>query len=303
MGCSRTPGVDNWYGPWAPPRTPGATGWNDQSDPNRCTVAGDTPGPTGSRDGNDPTHAIFGIDALRVGSAFVTAAGQVFAQATQSVVDKLAHPRWMDFAEAEARRFKGATEGEIEKTINYQKEVGITNGTLVGDAGEWCAAFVNWCLMQAKVPVVNAGESKYAMVRVESFRRLDNVKPDTSSKKAIQPRNPLFTEVPDPVFGAIGMVINGVGNGSHVGFVYSQPDAKTIVLLGGNQSDRVKFSSKALATRTAQANTLKFFLPASYATLATLKSTLLGAKTANTLNDEFGIQAPKEGGNAQESTR
>jgi len=60
MASSRVPGPLNYCNIWIPARTPGPMGYNDQADPNVCTLLGDTPGPLGSMDYADPSLPRFG---------------------------------------------------------------------------------------------------------------------------------------------------------------------------------------------------------------------------------------------------
>ena len=316
MGCSRPPGVLNNFGPWAPARTPGPLGYNDQSDPNRCTLLGDTPGATGRADGADPTLPFHGLGTAPFIGSFVRLADAAFALATQAAAATLLRAPWMKFAEDEARQFKGQTEKEIQKVTNFQKEVDTGVDTMVGDDGEWCAAFVNWCLMKAGYEIENKGfyDHEYAKGRADAFRKVQQFKPDKNRKGDPKVRNPLYVEIPNAVFGAIGMVSHEDGRGHHVGFVYSQPDANTIVLLGGNQDDRIRFSAKNLAAVPAQTvmragkkvvipaqkDHLAFYVPTGYEAYAKLDTQALSPKSADDLNTEFGIETGKAG---KESTR
>ena len=55
MANSKLPGIQlNPPGPFAPARTPGPLGFNDQGDPNKLTRLGDTPGALGFNDWADP---------------------------------------------------------------------------------------------------------------------------------------------------------------------------------------------------------------------------------------------------------
>ncbi len=318
MGCSRTPGVIDSSDPWAPARTPGPLGLNDQADPRLCTALGDTPGATGMHDGSDPTLPSFDFSTLILQGQILRVAKRAFSLALDGAVDGLQRAPWMAIAEAEARQFKGETEEKIQQVTNFQKEVGITDGTMLDKKGEWCAAFVNFCLKKSGLAIENTGfyDATYAKIRANAFHRVTQFKPDKSKKGSPTVANPLYVEIDHPVFGAIGMVAHSDGYGHHVGFVYSQPDANTIVLLGGNQNDRIKFSSKNLkptaatttrvngkkVTKAAQKDHLVFYVPASYEAFAKRDAQALSNKTADDLNDEFGIVAPREA-DGPESTR
>ncbi|MEQ1622773.1 MAG: hypothetical protein ABL919_15310 [Methylococcales bacterium] len=60
MASSRIPGPLNHCNIWMPAYTPGPMGYNDQGDPNICTLLGDTPGPLGMMDYADPSLPRFG---------------------------------------------------------------------------------------------------------------------------------------------------------------------------------------------------------------------------------------------------
>ena len=85
------------------------------------------------------------------------------------------------------------------------------------DSTPWCAAFVNWCLIQAGLPEANTTWAR-------SFL--------TYGKQTNSPK--------------IGdLVIFSRGDGGHVGFFAGWTnDSHTLInVLGGNQSDQVKYSN------------------------------------------------------------
>jgi uncharacterized protein (TIGR02594 family) len=79
----------------------------------------------------------------------------------------------------------------------------------------WCAAFVNWCLIQAGVPHLG-----YATAR----SWLD-----------------FGTPVAHPVYGCVTIIKPSTSTGSTTGHVafFVEPRGSKVALLGGNQSDRV----------------------------------------------------------------
>jgi LysM repeat protein len=223
---------------------------------------------------------------------------------------------WMVYAIAEAKRFKGATESQIEKYINYATIVGTGQTTLVGDDHPWCAAFANWCLMKAGYPIDNPDffDHRAELGRAHAFdftkgprQTLSEIEVNVKDKsgkekkvikiiyKNIEPkvRNPLFSKLEKPLYGAIAVVHSIRSNkGHHVGFVYSQSkDGNHVALLGGNQSQRIKFSQYEIKNK---ADELHFFVPAAYAKQASKDAdeSLLVADADN-LNDSFGIAIPK----------
>lgn len=322
MATSRRPAYLNPDPTWAAARTPGPLGFYDQADPGLCTLLGDTPGPLGLNDHADPTLRRWieaGLGLSGAGGFVRLDDGTALALPVQSLGAPQAPVPWMTFAEAQARQFKGATEAEIQKTLNFQTAVHTGQNSMVGTAHAWCAAFVNWCLSQAGIDIDNETffDHVAAKGRANSFHMVTRDKLKKGEGSAPQVRNPLFTEVPAPVFGAIAMVTTRSGHGHHVGFVYAKPSDNEVVLLGGNQSDTIKFSSfniTAVAARTQKAggksviipgrpDHLMFFLPASHAARVSAFPPPLGTKTAEALNVDFGIAAERAKPGTRESTR
>jgi hypothetical protein len=297
MANSTPPGVLSFTGRelCTPARTPGSMGLNDQGDPRVCTRLGDTPGITGLRDGADasllwwdPTRAPM-LGPVRASDG--TPMAMPAAAPTLAPADPVP---WIKIAEEEARKFKGQDEAVIQKTTNYAKEVGTGQATLVGNDHPWCAAFVNWCLMKADVPVDNPtfSDHVYAKGRAHGFFEVKGPKVAKGGDKA-KPmvRNPLFVQLDAPVFGAIAMVTNASGHGHHVGFVYSQPRDGVVVLLGGNQGNTINFSEDNIKAGKHEKNHLLFFFPAGDG-WSSKAAPALGSDSADALNKKFGITPP-----------
>lgn len=226
---------------------------------------------------------------------------------------------WMIYAIAEAKRLKGMQEAEIEASgTNYHKAIKDGLSTIVGNNNAWCAAFVNWCLMQAGYPIENKHfyDSKTAKARAHAFMEVRGPKDKDNPHKTPMVRNPLFIEVTEPIYGSIGLVISPSNHGSHVGFVYARQDDNNIILLGGNQLDRVKFSifnrtpTKSITTtingkkkvKSGNPNRLLFFIPAAYKEQAQKDTTHLPNISVNELNESFGITKTNSN-SAEETTR
>jgi uncharacterized protein (TIGR02594 family) len=301
MGCSRRPGPAWGDGSWPAARTPGSLGFKDQADPELCTLLGDSPGILGHRDSADPTMPGFGALGwhvhLRLGD------GAALSMPVGAAQFNMKRAPWMKFAQEQARLHKGAVEGVIEKTSNYHQDLGTGQKTLKGKDHAWCAAFVNWCLKEAGYDVENDdfADRKYAMGRANAFNKVQEKKAK-KGEKATLVANPLFVRLDGPVFGAIGMIANREGRGHHVGLVYSRPDDNTIVLLGGNQADTIKFSEYHLKGSGKKADHLEFFVPAIYEATARADSEPLKSDSADTLNEAFGIVSKKKS-KGRESTR
>lgn len=223
---------------------------------------------------------------------------------------------WMAYAVAEAKQFKGMDEKEIEKSRNYATEVKTGQQTIIGNNHPWCAAFVNWCLMQAGYPIENPDfyDKVAAKGRAHGFYEVKGKKENKTDKDAAMVRNPLYVEIDKPIFGAIAMVTNAGGHGHHVGFVYAKSkNGFDAILLGGNQKNQINFSPFSIDRRsfkrtkldngkkvevTKWTESLKFFVPTSYLKQAGLDEKLsdLGTAEASDLNKQFGIVlAEKEG--------
>jgi len=149
---------------------------------------------------------------------------------------------WMNYALGEAKRFKGADEKIIEKSINYHKEIGSALPNMHVNDYAWCASFANWCLKQAGYPIANPKKLGVDDRRTwaDGFRQVHK------GKKCIS--NPLFVQIPEPVYGAITVFVlpKGVRDerpGKHVGFVYGRCSKKLICVLGGNQTDTICFEN------------------------------------------------------------
>lgn len=318
MGCSRTSGVLGQDDQWGGARTRGPLGIHDQADPNWCTRLGDTPGSLGIHDHADPTlPCLTGLSLAGSTPMMLRLAdGTALAMPCAAGQPQPERAPWMSFAEAKAREFKGANEAEIQKSLNFHKEVHTGQSSLVGTAA-WCAAFVNWCLMQAGYSVDNKTFADHVADkgRAHGFYEVTQAKLTKGERAVPMVRNPLFVLLDKPVYGAVAMVTGPGGHGHHVGFVYARSGPNELVLLGGNQSDTIKFSPfniEPVAAQTlkvegktvtiaAKKDRLMFLVPADYAAFAQTDTQALPTQTAEALNVAFGITAAKPGG--RESTR
>lgn len=217
----------------------------------------------------------------------------------------------MPIAIAEAKLRAGEVELTLQNKINYHVEINDGLKSLYGDSNAWCAAFVNWCLSQAKYPIDNTSypNHKVAKARANGFYRVDGPK-DKLEKTTSTIRNPLFVELSKPVYGAIAMVTSRSDRGHHVGFVYAKSGSKDLILLGGNQNQRINFSNFRIGvahsyeTKDEQGKTikhrgtsnyLKYFVPVSYYEQATKDLINPGLENldADELNDFMGIKNEK----------
>ncbi len=117
---------------------------------------------------------------------------------------------WMSYAMKEIGVIAGNWQGlpanpDVVKYLNY---AGIKTKN---DNTMWCGAFVNWCLGQADISGAGAGANNY----LKWGKHLDT-----------------------PIYGAIAVFKRG-----HVGFYMGTNKDKTLKILHGNWSHRVKISS------------------------------------------------------------
>lgn len=206
---------------------------------------------------------------------------------------------WMKYALAEAKKWKGAAEGEIEKTINFHKEVkdgqpsmSMTtekhkdkNGkeVTIVNYHSWCAAFANWCLLKAGYPIEFGAHAG----RAQAFYM--HINENTS--------NPMYVEIDEPIYGAIGLVFGKNGLAHHVGFVYGKfsLNENYMILLGGNQSDLIQFSPFQIKKSKKDHDHLRYFVPKSYFEQAKkdAKNTI-EVFDRDALNQSIGIKSNKK---------
>lgn len=217
----------------------------------------------------------------------------------------------MHIAIAEAKLRGGEIELTLQDKINYHEEVGTGFKALHGSSNAWCAAFVNWCLLQAKYPIDNPSypNQKIAKARAHGFHEVlgPKEKKDSAPKMV---RNPLFVELAKPIYGAIAMATSRSHHGFHVGFVYAKSGTEELILLGGNQNQRINFSPFGIAIsapsterdengkirkRKGSRSYLKYFVPISYYEQAKkdLSNDGLEEMNSDKLNSAMGIKNEK----------
>jgi len=210
---------------------------------------------------------------------------------------------WMEHAIAEGKRFHGEPEATIEKTMNYHKLIGDGLTSLQGTPNAWCAAFASWCLIQAGYPTKNDPDDQYKEIKIEqgrarAFLRTERGERDSKTKKIPLVPNPLYIEIPEPIYGAIALETGSQRSdiAKHVGFAYGKNDYG-IILLGGNQSDRIKFAA-------FPRKQLKFCIPAAYEEMYKKYQTPLKEYDRIQLNkDVLGYMTVKEDEEAEKKHR
>lgn len=232
---------------------------------------------------------------------------------------------WIKYAIQEAKRWHGEPEGVIQKGkpandktgenaiegINYHKEIGDkVIYPMTSNSGTWCAAFVNWCLMQAGYPIQNPKESNFvdrvaAMSRASGFDIVHGEKEFKKQKTDEVPfvDNPLFEEIDEPIYGAIGVVTHP-DNTQHAILVYAKEDDNHVITLSGNQGQTIMFFPYQVKRSKKDKTTIKFFVPTAYAEQAKKDAeNELIVTTATKLNEEFGIKKSAKNSSASVETR
>ena len=156
---------------------------------------------------------------------------------------------WMDIARAEAalpalERTSWDDPGENPRILNYFRVGASWFDPAEGDEVDWCAAFVNYCLVTSGHPGTD----------------------HPGARSFFWNKNGQFAVLEKPVYGAIAVRRYSpfsdpqwkTGSG-HVGFITGFTDS-SVTLLGGNQSDTVRESTYALVSKNNNGEILSKFV-------------------------------------------
>jgi len=187
---------------------------------------------------------------------------------------------WMDLAIKEAIKGKGSAENVLPmldlsyKYIRFAKgDRGITTAPNDNKEGSWCAAYICWTLNKSGYKIHPKGR-----MASQSFRYFN--------KK-------LYRKIEKPIFGAITLYtsMKNPAHG-HVGYLFGKTKNGRYILLGGNQSNRLKF-----ADYPAQFGSYKlrgFYVPIDYKIKAVDRLTQKDIyASAETLNRKYSINSGK----------
>lgn len=131
--------------------------------------------------------------------------------------DFAAPPPWMQIAimEVGVREWAGAADNP--RILEYLRSCGIS-GSLLHDETAWCAAFVNWCVMQS-------GYQPRGSAKVSDWWNWGRpVAPTYGAICILQP-----------------LTVDQASSG-HIGFLHAQ-DANNVWLLSGNSQNQVRISA------------------------------------------------------------
>lgn len=138
-------------------------------------------------------------------------------------------PPWWPVARAEIGQREQVGAAHNPRILEYLRGTTVPPAMAARDETPWCAAFVDWVLKRAGY----AGTSNAAAASFLSWGRPLGA-PRVGCVVVIRRRD-----------GGTGGS-TGTATGNHVAF-YVRGDARSITLLGGNQSDRVRESSYLLS--------------------------------------------------------
>ena len=189
---------------------------------------------------------------------------------------------WMDLAISEAIEGKGSSEYVVPmlalsyKYIRFAKgKGGITTAPNDSVEGSWCAAYICWTLDKSGYTIHQKGR-----MASQSFRYFNNK---------------LYRKIKQPIFGAITLFtkVRNPAHG-HVGYLFGKTASGKYIVLGGNQSNKLKFSAYP---RYFAGNKLKgFYVPIDYKIEE--KDTLTSKdiySSAEVLNLKYGIKGGGKG--------
>nr|WP_314804415.1 hypothetical protein [uncultured Capnocytophaga sp.] len=144
-------------------------------------------------------------------------------------------PPWLKIAFEKFKMAKGVHESE-EPLFSFAKSCLEFAGSKAKpndqDYGQWCAAFVSWCVNEANYKVGEKG-----------IQRLSSQQSIRLAEKGI-----IYKIIDKPVIGCIVVMSNYIKNTQtpngkgHITFLYGI-DGNNLVCLGGNQGNRLKFSN------------------------------------------------------------
>ncbi|MDX9882842.1 MAG: TIGR02594 family protein [Prolixibacteraceae bacterium] len=193
--------------------------YNSQILPNGITIYGGID-PTSIRFGK--SHGVSGVwyqttsvsSQTRigdVGSSNFNATFNIGVVSTFTATGQGGTP-WMTAAEGQLGVTEIAGSKHNPSVIDYH----ATTGGFKDDETPWCSSFVNWSIKQAGIKGTNSAR---ALSWNGWGQSLDN-----------------------PAYGSIAIIDYGGGKG-HVGFVAGVNSSGSIILLGGNQSNMVRYSA------------------------------------------------------------
>ena len=124
-------------------------------------------------------------------------------------------PKWLQVARGELGVKEIPGQQDNPRILEYHKTVGLSES----EATPWCSSFVYWCLKKAGVSTAGGTAAAKSWLTASSMQTLE---------KAVYGCIVVLNRPPNPALG-------------HVGF-YVGSEGSRILLLGGNQGDKVSIS-------------------------------------------------------------
>ncbi|VUD67602.1 hypothetical protein TDB9533_03875 [Thalassocella blandensis] len=186
---------------------------------------------------------------------------------------------WMEIACAEAVRAKGCVEGKeplLSMATAYLRFTGNTASPDDDESGQWCAAFLSWCIDKAGFTVA---PQKWKRANSQQFRLL----PET------------FKKIDQPIYGALAVYTKHTDSSrGHIGFVYGKTQNGKLILLGGNQQDMIRCSAYGMKTKSKFFN--GYYVPIDYKVSAAdyLTPDDVNYKNSEDANNNIGITTTGE---------
>lgn len=118
---------------------------------------------------------------------------------------------WMRIAEGELGMSETSNKNRVLEYHSTTRE----NLSRVDNEGPWCSSFANWVMEQSGIQGTNSAASQSWLGWGQTLDR--------------------------PAYGAIAISSSGNGKG-HVGFIAGRNSKGNLIMLGGNQSDSVRYS-------------------------------------------------------------
>lgn len=122
-------------------------------------------------------------------------------------------PKWLEIAKKELGTAEIAGPADNPRIVEY---AACTSLHASDDETPWCSSFVNWCMKQAGIKGTNMANARSWLTWGVGIEK--------------------------PVEGCVVILKRGAPPSGHVTLFVKQFDADTIVCLGGNQGNQVKYS-------------------------------------------------------------
>ncbi len=202
-----------------------------------------------------------------------------FLKAEGKYFEAIKRAPWMIVAIDEMKKAAGAKEGKepmYSMAKSYLRFVGNSFEPTDGQNGPWCAAYMNWCMNEAKYNhVVSGGASSLAPIAGDGLTA--------------------FKKIDEPIYGCIVVYKHTSKWKGHTGFLYGTTSGGKYILLGGNQANTIRFQDygKEALSSSSLKKFYGFYIPKDYTITESDKLTSDDENlSVSALNNEFGVTGP-----------